>query len=187
MVGHWINTTNILEFEMKPLINDHTIAIFGREMLKKRMSVGKLLRLLDDMKLLHIGEVAEQAKSKTSGIALCKRNTPGKDFVNGVQCKHVKTWPEPKHTGIRASLSPTSSKGPLSVTVTETITDKQWYFWIPLADAQKAHCIKFTFNADGSPRVGKGRSDSYLPDWWDYKVKDYKTLCKMIKEYREPQ
>ena len=169
---------------MKPLVNDHTIALFGQEMLRKRMSVGKFLRLLDNMELIDIGELAERAKAKTSGVALCKKNTKGIDTVNGVQIKSVKSRPEPNVTGIRASVSPQSSRGPLAITVTETITDKQWYFWIPLREAHKANCIKITFNADGTPRRGKGRCDSYLPDWWNFKVEDYKTLCKLIKEHK---
>ena len=43
---------------------------------------------------------------------------------------------------------------------------------------------QLAFNADGTPRRGKGRCDSYLPDWWNFKVEDYKTLCKLIKEHK---
>jgi hypothetical protein len=169
---------------MKPLVNDLTLAVFGKDLLRKRMSVGKFLRLLDQKNLLDIGELAEQAKSKTAGVALCKKHTKGIDTENGVQIKHVKTWTEPKVTGIRAHVSPRNSQGPLAITVTETITDKQWYFWIPLNDAQQANSIKFTFNSDGSPRRGKGRCDAYLPDWWNYNVDNYQELCKLIAKHK---
>jgi hypothetical protein len=184
MVGHWINTTNILEFEMKPLVNDLTVSLFGHDMLKKRMTVGKLLRILDNMELLDIGEEAEKAVSAEAKVELCKKNTKGIDTVNGVQIKHVKSRPEPNVTGIRASVSPQSSRGPLAVVVTETITDKQYYFWIPLREAHKANCIKITFNADGSPRKGKGRCDSYLPDWWKFQVTNWTQLNELVSKFK---
>ena len=169
---------------MKPLFNDLTVAMFGKELLKKRMSVGKFLRLLDNAELLDIGELAERAVSNKAKVELCKKNTKGIDTVNGVQIKHVKSRPEPNVTGIRASVSPQSSRGPLAVVVTETVTDTQYYFWIPLKEAHKANCIKITFNADGSPRRGKGRCDSYLPDWWKFQVNSWEDLNVLVSKFK---
>ena len=73
--------------------------IFGED-LNKKLTLSKAIEILEGRGLINIGEVAEQAISIGSNVALCSKNTPEIDLVSGKQIKHGKTNPATQHTGL---------------------------------------------------------------------------------------
>jgi len=64
-----------------------TQTLFGNELLTT-MSLESAINLLLAKNLINVGELAEQAISKKSGVAMCGKNTANIDLVSGVQVKY---------------------------------------------------------------------------------------------------
>ena len=67
--------------------NPLTQTLFGNELLTT-MSLENAINLLLSKNLINVGELAEQAISKKSGVAMCSKNTANIDLVSGVQIKY---------------------------------------------------------------------------------------------------
>jgi hypothetical protein len=146
-------------------------AIFGKQV-DKKMSLEDAYFLLKSRNLIAIGELAEQAISKESGINQCDPNTPNIDLVSGKQIKHATTRPIGNRPGWKASIS-TNTTAPILAVITESITLKQYFFYIPYSDFKNlSGTIAVNFYNDGTPGNSK---------WWNNEVKTFKELCKLAK------
>lgn len=149
--------------------------VFGKD-LKKKMPLEDAIQLIISKNLFDIGELAEQAISKKSGIDQCDKNTPGIDLVSGKQIKHAQTNPDHVNSyNLKAHITVRGITAPILAVVTERVTKQQYFFYVPY----KAHkhlngntfCIPF--ETDGTPR----RSNS----WWKYEVDSFDKLCELAK------
>lgn len=155
--------------------NDLTKAVFGKK-LDNTITVQQALQMFDDMGLLNIGELAELAISKKSGIERCKKQTENIDLVTGVQIKHAKTHlrPSGKYHYWGASIS-RNTTAPILAVITEQHTKKQYFLHIPY-HAHKhmaGNTINVWFGADGT------RLDSHWLQ--DYAVDSFAELCELAK------
>ena len=117
--------------------NDLTETVFGKD-LDRTFTLAEALDLLSSHNLIDVGELAERAISKKSGVAQCGKNTPGIDLVNGMQIKHAQTNPGNKTYEKRlvAWCSIKNTDAPILLVVTERLTKKQYFFYVPY-DAYK--------------------------------------------------
>lgn len=148
-------------------------SIFG-DTLKSSMTLEKAIRVLSAHDLINIGELAELAISKKSGVELCEKNTPEVDLVSGVQIKHAQTNPHSNSGRLLAHISIKGTTAPILAVVTERKRNKQYFFHIPYS----ARChltgntISIVFDDTGLP----GRSQ-----WWAYEVESFEKLCELAK------
>lgn len=153
------------------MINDLTKTVF-EENLHKEFVLADILSSLNDLDLLNIGELAELAISKKSGIEKCTKLTENIDLVTGVQIKHARTHLRPN--GYRIATVSRKTTAPILLVVSEMYTKKQYFFHIPY----EAHChlsantISINFNEFGWPNNGQ---------WWRYEVKSFDELCEIAK------
>lgn len=157
------------------MINDLTKTIFGNG-LHKTLTLSDALSLLTEMNLVNLGELAEQAISKKSGVKQCARNTPNIDLVSGVQIKHARTsFVKNNRYGIqKAYISIKGTDAPILAVITEQVTGKQYFLNIPY-QARGHLCgntISICFDQYGNP----GQSQ-----WWAYEVGSFKELCEIAK------
>ena len=66
--------------------------VFGSQ-LKNKYTLEEAFEIFSEQNLIEIGELAEKAISKKSGVAQCDKNTPEIDLVSGKQIKHAQTNP----------------------------------------------------------------------------------------------
>ena len=67
--------------------------VFGNK-LKTMYTLEEAFDIFSNQNLIDVGELAEKAISKKSGVAQCDKNTPGIDLVSGKQIKHGQTNPD---------------------------------------------------------------------------------------------
>lgn len=148
--------------------------IFGKD-LSKNFTLEQAIRILEDRGLINIGEVAEQAISIGSNVALCSKNTPEIDLVSGKQIKHGRTNPVTQHTGLKAFCSIKNHSSTILFVATEAYTQKEYYFVFPYSSYKRynANTLCVPFNWCGVPT----RSNH----WWDYEVDSFEQLCKAAK------
>ena len=151
--------------------NELTQAVFGR-MLDQKYTLSEVLTALDKLDLLNIGELAELAISKKSGVKKCGKMTENIDLESGHQIKHARTHLRPNGYWI-ATVS-RNTTAPILLVVSETKTKKQYFFHIPY----KAHrhlsgnTIGISFGAHGWPSSGQ---------WWAYEITSFDELCEIAK------
>jgi hypothetical protein len=148
--------------------------IFGQT-LDQKITLAQAIKILEDRNLINIGELAEQAISIGSNIALCSKNTPEIDLVSGKQIKHGRTNPGTQHTGLKAFCSIRNHTSTILFVATETHTGKEYYFVFPYSSYYRYHgntiCIPFDW-------VGEPvRSNK----WWAYEVESFEKLCEAAK------
>ena len=142
------------------------------DILDKRMSVKKILKLIQSKKLFDTGKLAEQGISIKSGVKLCENNTPDIDLVTGKQIKHGTTHPTSDGKRMKASIGTSTTVDILAV-ITETITGSQYFFYIPYsAHKTLKGSLVIYFENDGTPCESK---------WWKHKVNTFDQLCKLAK------
>ena len=105
-------------------------AVFG-DTLSNRMTLAQAIEILDERNLIDIGELAEQAISIKSNIALCSKNTPEIDLVSGKQIKHGRTNPATQNTGLKAFCTIKNHTSTILFVATEIHTKKEYYFVFP--------------------------------------------------------
>lgn len=143
--------------------------------LKKMMTLEDAIILLKSMNLINVGELAEQAISKKSGVDMCDRNTPEIDLISGKQIKHATTNPVRNRPNLRkAYISIAGTTAPILAVITETITNEQYFLYIPFSAYSHltGNTIALGFDKDGEP----GRSQ-----WWNYQVDSFEELCALAK------
>lgn len=148
-------------------------SIYGRH-LKDTMTLEQAINLLSTHNLINIGELAELAISKKSGVALCEKNAPEVDLVSGKQIKHAQTNPHSNSGRLLAHISIKGTRAPILAVVTERKRNKQYFFHIPYH--ARAHLcgnsISIPFDDMGYP----GSSQ-----WWEYEVDSFEELCELAK------
>lgn len=148
--------------------------LFG-EKLKEKLTLEEAVDLLKSMNLVNVGELAEQAISKKSGVKMCDRNTPEIDLVSGKQIKHATTSPvKNKPNQRKAFLSIAGTTAPILAVITETITNEQYFLYIPFSAYRhlSGNTISLYFDKDGNPGTSQ---------WWNYEVNSFEELCDLAK------
>jgi hypothetical protein len=148
--------------------------VFGNK-LNQQFTLSDAISLLDDLDLINIGELAEQAISIGSNIQRCSKNTPEIDLISGVQIKHGRTNPDTQHNGLKAWCSIKNHKSTILFVATERRTAKEYYFVFPYSSYKKqcGNTVGIPFDYNGDPI----RSNH----WWAYEVDSFKELCKLAK------
>jgi len=148
--------------------------IFGSD-IDKTFTLGQAIKILEARDLINIGEVAEQAISIGSNVALCSKNTPEIDLVSGKQIKHGKTNPATQNNGLKAFCSIKNHTSTILFVATETYTQKEYYFVFPYSSYKRyyGNTLCVPFNWVGTPV----RSNH----WWDYEVASFEELCQAAK------
>ena len=159
--------------DIKP--SDILAVTLFEDKLNEKLTLQEALLLLRSMNLLNIGELAEQAISKKSGVKTCDRNTPNIDLVTGVQIKHAMTNPIKNQPNLRkAHISIAGTTAPILAVITETITQEQYFLHIPFSAYRMldGNTIAITFDKYGNP--GKSK-------WWNYQIDSFEELCELAK------
>jgi hypothetical protein len=152
--------------------------VFGNQ-LKNRYTLEEAFEIFSEQNLIEIGELAEKAISKKSGVSQCDKNTPEIDLVSGKQIKHAQTNPEGNSIYTNNCLSAwfgiKNTSAPILLVVTERLTKKQYFFYIPYQAYShvNANAISIPFELDGTPR----RSNH----WWAHEIATWEELCKLAK------
>lgn len=147
--------------------------IYGRH-LRDTMTLEQAIHLLSSQNLINIGELAEIAISKKSGIELCDRNMPEVDLVSGVQIKHAQTNPYSNSGRLLAHISIKGTRAPILAVVTERKRNKQYFFHIPYK--ARSHLVG---NAIAIPFDDMGYPGS--SQWWQYQIDSFEELCELAK------
>ena len=164
--------------------NELTLAVFGENKLNETNTLSEHITLLNKLKLINIGELAEIAISKTSNIDRCAPCNEGYDLVNGVEIKHGQTHPESiRGNTLKAWISIKNKTGNIYAVVTETLTAKQYFFRFPTRyyNGFNANAICVPFETNGRPRKFQKRNSSNFNPWY-YEIGSYRELCKLARE-----
>lgn len=120
--------------------------------------------------LINVGELAEKAIVRNSGLTQNQRNTMGSDFCDNSDSKYTSVYHGP--TSSYANVSGIQNKGgALRILVHEPKTDKNYFFVVPYrvykpyTDADDS--IKIWFDSAGNPRNPKRNIRENL---WKYEV-----------------
>lgn len=148
--------------------------VFGND-LKTNMSLQDAIDRLTKANLIDIGELAELATSKKSGVGQCDKNTPNIDLVSGKQIKHAQTNPDHVDRGVlKAHISIKGITAPILAVVTERVSKRQYFFHFPYSSFKHLYGNTFTITFDTYGRRGNGQ-------WWYYEVDSFEKLCDLAK------
>lgn len=152
--------------------NALTHTIFGNELLKM-MSLDSAISLLLSKNLINVGELAEQAISKKSGVAMCGKNTANIDLVSGVQIKYSTVKMPASSDRFLAYIS-INTTAPILCVINNPVLNTQYFLHIPYSAFRhlSGNCIAISFGTDGHP----GSSQ-----WWNYEVDSFEELCELAK------
>lgn len=152
--------------------NALTQTLFGSE-LQTQMSLESAINLLLAKDLINVGELAEQAISKKSGVAMCNKNTANIDLVSGVQIKYS-TVKMPASSNRYLAYITINTTAPILCVINNPVLNEQYFLHIPYRAFKhlRGNCISIVFGKDGNP----GSSI-----WWHYKVNSFEELCKLAK------
>ena len=152
--------------------NALTQTIFGNE-LHTLMSLQNAIALLISKNLINVGELAEQAISKKSGVAMCSKNTANIDLVSGVQIKYATVKKSASSEYYRAYIS-INTTAPILCVITNPVLNEQYFLHIPYRAFKHldGNCINIYFGKDGEPRSSQ---------WWNYEVDSFEELCELAK------
>jgi hypothetical protein len=150
--------------------------VFGSK-LKETCTYQEAFDLFNSMDLIAHGELAEKAISKKSGIQQCAKNQPYIDLVSGVQIKYAQTnYETQSYSGsLKAHISIKNHTETILAVVTETVTNKQYFFCFPYSSYMDYRGNTFTipFDLYGNPRRTNGR--------WCYEIESWEKLCELAK------
>jgi hypothetical protein len=146
--------------------------IFGKK-LRETMTLEESINLLSSMDLLNVGELAERAISKKSGIPMCGKNTANIDLVSGKQIKYA-TVKKPASSKYYLAYIKINTTAPILCVVTNPILGEQYFLYIPYYAFShlRGSCINIPFGQNGEP----GNSQ-----WWNYEVESFDKLCELAK------
>ena len=165
------------------MINDLTISVFGRKQLNKVMPLCEALALLQDMDLLHVGELAEKAVAKKAKVSQMGRGNAAYDLANGWEIKHGQSH-EKRKAGYESTqrvayvASLENKDTTLRVIITERKTGILYYFKVPVEAYRKyrGSSISWAFDLDGTPQR-QFLGWSTRPNFWDFEVANFQELC----------
>ena len=149
-----------------------TETLFG-DMRQTRMSFEKAFNFLLSKDLINVGELAEQAISKKSGVAMCNKNTANIDLVSGVQIKYA-TVKKPASSDYYLAFISLRTTAPILCVITNPVINQQYFLHIPYKAFRLVNgsCINILFGKDGHPRPSQ---------WWHYEVDSFEELCELAK------
>jgi hypothetical protein len=149
-----------------------TQTLFGNELLTT-MSLENAINLLLSKNLINVGELAEQAISKRSGIAMCGKNTANIDLVSGVQIKYS-TVKMPASSDRYLAYISINTTAPILCVINNPVLNTQYFLHIPYRAFRhlSGNCINISFGTDGYPRSSQ---------WWYYEVDSFEELCELAK------
>lgn len=152
--------------------NALTQTLFGSE-LQTQMSLESAINLLLAKDLINVGELAEQAISKKSGVAMCNKNTANIDLVSGVQIKYS-TVKMPASSDRYLAYITINTTAPILCVINNPVLNEQYFLHIPYRAFKhlRGNCISIVFGKDGNP----GSSI-----WWHYEVDSFEELCELAK------
>jgi len=134
------------------------------------------------MGIIQVSSAFELAVANVGGFTVVSEDA--NDFDEGSEGKlsSVRTcW---NGTVYSAPVTNIKNKtGTLRVQVYERKQDKFYYFLIPhWAHSQVGHKsnIEIPFHIDGTPKT-EDSNRRRLPNWWQFRVKSFKQVCKQIK------
>ena len=161
------------------MVNDLTVTLFGRQALNKQMSFKDTLTLLQSLDLIDIGELAEKAVSKKTGIPQAGKCQASHDLVNGWEIKHGQAHLNAKGTQRNAYIAGMHNKtGTLRIVITERLTGTLYFFKVPFKAYKdyRTSSLQWAFEVDGTPRrIPKAAMSR--PCYWDYEVESFDELC----------
>jgi len=152
--------------------NALTQTLFGDELLTI-MSLENAINLLLSKNLINVGELAEQAISKKSGVAMCDRNTANIDLVSGVQIKYA-TVKKPASSEYYRAYITINTTAPILCVITNPVLNEQYFLHIPYNAFKhlSGNCISILFGKNG---------ESGSSQWWHYQVDSFEELCELAK------
>jgi hypothetical protein len=161
------------------MVNDLTVTLFGHQALNSKMSFKDTLSLLQELDLINIGELAEKAVSKKTGVKQTGKCQQGYDLENGWEIKHGQAHLNAKGTQRKAYIAGMENKtGTLRVVITERLTGNLYFFKVPYK-AYKDYTTSslcWAFDAEGQPQRTSKRATT-RPNYWDYEVASFDELC----------
>lgn len=161
------------------MVNDLTITLFGHKALNKQMSFKDTLSLLQDLDLIDIGELAEKAVAKKTGVKQTSKCQEGYDLENGWEIKHGQAHLTAKGTQRNAYIAGMQNKmGTLRIVITERLTGKLYFFKVPFSAYRdyRSSSLQWAFEVDGTPRrIPKAAMSR--PCYWDFEVDSFEELC----------
>jgi len=163
------------------MVNDLTVTLFGEQALNQKMTFKDTLSLLQELDLINVGELAEKAVAKKTGIKQASRCQTAYDLENGWEIKHGQARANGKNTQRNAYVAGMRNKtGTLRVVITELLTGKLYFFKVPFRAYKECRdsSLQWVFETDGSPRrqfIKPGASTR--PNFWDYEVASFDELC----------
>ncbi len=168
--------------------NELTQTVFGEQLFIK-FTLAEAIGLIHSKNLLNIGELAEKAISIKANVAQARACQEGYDVVNDhgsrLEIKHGQTHLNTRQNGMVAWLSKKNKTAHMLAVITETVTNKQYYFAIPHSaySQVEGNAFDIIFDLDGSPI--KIRPRSSYPSWWQYEVKSFADLCAIAASHKE--
>jgi hypothetical protein len=161
------------------MVNDLTVTLFGHQALNSKMSFKDTLSLLQDLDLIDIGELAEKAVAKKTGVQQTSRCQEGYDLENGWEIKHGQAHANARGTQRNAYIAGMQNKtGTLRIVITERLTGQLYFFKVPFRAYKdyRGSSLQWAFEADGTPRRVP-RAAMSRPCYWDYEVASFNELC----------
>jgi len=161
------------------VVNDLTLTLFGEQALNKRMSFKDTLTLLQELDLINVGELAEKAIAKKTGVRQTSRCQQGYDLENGWEIKHGQSHPNKKGTQRRAYIGGMENKtGTLRIVITERLTGQLYFFKVPFRAYKdyRSSSLNWNFDPDGTPQRVP-RAATSRPCYWDFEVSSFDELC----------
>jgi hypothetical protein len=150
--------------------------IFGSK-LKETCTYQEAFDLFNSMDLIAHGELTEKAISKKSGIQQCAKNQPYIDLVSGVQIKYAQTnYETQSYSGsLKAHITIKNHTETILAVVTETVTNKQYFFCFPYSSYKhyNANTFSIPFDLNGHPKISNDR--------WYYQIGSWESLCELAK------
>jgi len=145
---------------------------FG-DMVYNKMTLMDAINLLRSHDLLNIGELAERAISRKSGVKMCSKNTANIDLVSGKQIKHA-TVKKPESSDYYLAYITINTTAPILCVITNPIEEEQYFLYIPYSAFRdlRGSCINISFGRDGM---------SGSSQWWNYQVDTFDELCRLAK------
>jgi hypothetical protein len=161
------------------LVNDLTVTLFGTQALNQQMSFKDTLTLLQQLDLINVGELAEKAVAKKTGIRQTGRCQQGYDLENGWEIKHGQTHANSKGTQRKAYIAGMKNKtGTLRVVITERLTGQLYFFKVPFwaYEDYRGSSLYWNFDPAGIPQR-QPLAATNRPCYWDFEVGSFDELC----------
>ena len=161
------------------MVNDLTVTLFGHQALNSQMSFKDTLSLLQELDLIDIGELAEKAVAKKTGVKQTSKCQEGYDLENGWEIKHGQAHLNAKGTQRNAYIAGMQNKtGTLRIVITERLTGTLYFFKVPFKAYKdyRTSSLRWAFEVDGTPRrIPKAAMSR--PCYWDFEVGSFEELC----------